>query len=328
MRSSAEHSDRAKYVIINADDLGLDPGVNRGIIEAIERGVVTSATVMANMPAAAEALAWANRTPQAGIGVHLNLTTGRPLSGAAAVPSLTSPSGEFWPRRQLWARALAGHSLGGGGWRGLAADDIRREWRAQVSRVLESGVAVTHLDSHQHIHLLPSLMRIAGEIAREFGIRYLRLPRERLVFWPDGGAVATLRLCLRAALSKNPSNRALRAALAAQAARAFAATGCAATDHFQSTFNLFPPRPLNGREAGWLALLRTVRPGTTEIMCHPGYVTPTLACYRRITDLGEAEVGALTSSALGQAIDALGLRLTTFGGLPTRTPAYGGLYLS
>jgi predicted glycoside hydrolase/deacetylase ChbG (UPF0249 family) len=315
MRSSADHSEYARYVIINADDFGLDPGVNRGVMEAVERGVVTSASVMANLPAAAEALAWARGTDSAGIGVHLNLTTGRPLCGASAVPSLVSSSGEFVPRRRLWARM----------WRGaVAADDVRREWRAQIARVVDAGVAVSHLDSHQHIHLLPRLMGIAGRLAREFGITHLRLPRERFVFWPDGGALGTVRLSLRAALSKNPMNRALRAMLAARAARAFAATGCATAGHFQSTFNLFPPRPLNGGEAGWLALLRGLRPGTTEVMCHPGYVTPTLSRYRRITDLGEAEVGALTSPALRQAIEDLDLRLTRFGRLPTATATYGG----
>lgn len=315
MRSSGDRSEHARYVIINADDFGLDPGVNRGVMEAVECGVVTSASVMANMPAAAEALAWARATDGAAIGVHLNLTTGRPLCGASAVPSLVSSSGEFLPRQRLWARV----------WRGaVAADDVRREWRAQIARVLEGGVAVSHLDSHQHIHLLPRLMCVAGELAREFGIAYLRLPRERFLFWPDGGALGTVRLSLRAAFSKNPTNRALRAVLAARAARAFAGTGCGTADHFQSTFNLFPPRPLNGGEAGWLALLRALRPGTTEVMCHPGYATPTLSRYRRITDLGEAEVHALTSRVLRQGIEDLDLRLTRFGGLPTATATSGG----
>jgi predicted glycoside hydrolase/deacetylase ChbG (UPF0249 family) len=314
MRSSGGHSELARYLIINADDLGLDPGVNRGVAEAAERGVVSSASVMANLPASAEALAWARRTDAAGIGVHLNLTVGRPLCGAPAVPSLVSSSGEFFPRRRLWARA----------WRGaLASEDVRREWRAQIARVLEASVLVTHLDSHQHVHLLPPLMRVAGQLAGEFGIAYLRLPRERFVFWPDGGLLGTAGLSLRAALGRNPMNRALRAMLSASAARAFAATGCATTDHFQSTFNLFPPRPLNGGEPGWLALLRRLRPGSTEIMCHPGYVTPTLAGRRRLTELGEAEIGALTSPALRRAIADLGLRLTTFRGLPAATPKHG-----
>jgi predicted glycoside hydrolase/deacetylase ChbG (UPF0249 family) len=316
MRSGSGHSDRARAIIVNADDFGLDPGVNRGIMAAVERGIVTSATVTANMPAAPEALAWGARTPELDVGVHLNLTVGRPLCGGAAVPSLTGSAGEFVGRRRLWARAAAGR---------LAAEEVRREWRAQVTAALNSGAAISHLDSHQHVHLLPALMRLAGEVAVEFGIRYLRLPRERFLFWPDGGAAGTAGLCARAVLSTNPTNRALRAVLAANAARVFAGTGRLSTDHFQSTFNLFPPRPLNGGEAGWLALLRSARPGTTEIMCHPGYVTPALARHRRITAVGEAEVSALCSPGVRRAIDDLGLQLTTFRGLPTSTPAHGGL---
>lgn len=149
------------FLIINADDFGLTPGVNRGIVRAFQRGVLTSATLMANGLAWREAVAAARANPGLGVGVHLTLTALEPVLPPQQVPSLVDGSGCF--RRQFWRAPL---------WK---TEQVRAEWRAQISRLVEAGLEPTHLDSHHHVHLWPPLVRVAWQLAREFSIPAIRV---------------------------------------------------------------------------------------------------------------------------------------------------------
>lgn len=144
-----------KRLIVNADDFGLCEGANLGILRAHHTGIVTSATVMLNMPGAVSALEAARLTPTLGVGVHLTLTGGRPL--CPDVPTLTGPDGRFLRMPALKASA--------------AAADLERELRAQVAAFLASGLRPTHLDSHHHVHLeMPAVGEIALRLANELGV--------------------------------------------------------------------------------------------------------------------------------------------------------------
>lgn len=139
-----------KYVIINADDFGLSASVNQGIIEAHRAGVISSASVMTNMPGFRRALTWARRTPTMGVGLHVNLTDRRPLSHPRSVRSLINPeSGMFHSQYDTWK-----------------SEDIEREIQTQWYAFRTLGHKPTHIDSHHHVHLIyPAVFQAVAKLA-------------------------------------------------------------------------------------------------------------------------------------------------------------------
>ncbi|MHB0938750.1 MAG: carbohydrate deacetylase [Armatimonadota bacterium] len=146
----------AEALIVNADDLGLWPSVDRGIFAAWSAGAVGDSTAFANAPALEEILARA-RAAGLPVGIHLNLTFGCPLSDPAEIPALVTPAGEFMKRR-AWTLPLP-------------AEQVRLELSRQVERVLATGWQPSHLDLHHHVHTYPDVLAAVIELARE-----LRLP--------------------------------------------------------------------------------------------------------------------------------------------------------
>lgn len=131
-----------KQLIVNADDYNLTPGVCRGILAAHQEGVVTSTTFMVNLPGARASAHLAGKNPELGVGLHLNLTKGKPVSPREKVPSLVQENGEFIPHK------LHPQSR-------LSREEILLEWEAQLQKFIElMGKAPSHLDSHHHIHAL------------------------------------------------------------------------------------------------------------------------------------------------------------------------------
>ena len=148
-------------LIINADDFGLTEGVSRGIAEAMRAGRVTSTTLMANRPGLREQVRKLTGIESIGVGVHLVLSSGRPVLPAAHVPSLVDETGCF-PRDYRQA-VLHGN-----------VSEVKAEWRAQLEVALGLGLAITHLDSHHHLHLHPKYTGVAVELALEYSIGAMR----------------------------------------------------------------------------------------------------------------------------------------------------------
>jgi predicted glycoside hydrolase/deacetylase ChbG (UPF0249 family) len=147
---------------VHADDLGLSPGVDLAIRHGFESGTITSASILVAGASAREALAWAAKHPEHDFGVHLNLTHGAPTLPAQLVPGLVDRHGRFRPKRRLLARLLLGR---------VPTGEILAEWNAQIEAVVAAGVRISQLDSHHHVHLLPSLFRgAAAPLARERGL--------------------------------------------------------------------------------------------------------------------------------------------------------------
>ncbi len=159
-----------RLLVVNADDFGLTEGVNRAVLTAHREGIVTSTSVLAVARAYPHAVELARRSPTLGVGVHLAAVgEDPPLLSADEVPSLVDRSGHFpLSYRTVLRRAAAGR---------LDVEDVRREFRAQIERVLGDGLPVTHLDTHQHLHLWPGVARVVVELAQHFGIPAVRLPR-------------------------------------------------------------------------------------------------------------------------------------------------------
>ncbi|MCD7035062.1 chitin disaccharide deacetylase [Metabacillus sp. GX 13764] len=136
-------------VIVNADDFGYSKSINYGILEAHENGILTSATMMMNMPGTNHACFIAKNTPSLGVGVHFALTIGEPLT---VCPSLTDTSGQFLKRDRFFKGELN-------------LEEVKRELSAQLSRFLEEGLTPTHFDSHHHVHSHPIVWQALTELA-------------------------------------------------------------------------------------------------------------------------------------------------------------------
>ena len=156
----------APRLVVNADDFGLSAGVNRGILEAYAAGVVSSVSVLVNAPGWTDAVQrLRDLGPGLGVGLHLNLTMGRPVSWGGGL--CDARSGRFHTLPALVARALAGR---------LDPGDVAIECAAQLARLRNAGLVVTHLDSHRHVHVLPGVWGAVVEAARAAGVPVVRVP--------------------------------------------------------------------------------------------------------------------------------------------------------
>jgi len=155
-----------KRIVINADDFGRSDSVNKAVAQAHTKGVLTSATVMANMPAADKAVKIAKKLPTLGVGVHLNLSEGRPILKDARTECLLNNDGLFaYSPVKLALLSTAIHSI---------RNAIRAELTAQIQWLIDNGLKPTHLDSHRHIHSFPAIFTIVCELARRFRIAAIR----------------------------------------------------------------------------------------------------------------------------------------------------------
>lgn len=152
-------------LIINCDDFGWDADATAAILDLGARGCISSTTVMANWATEADLTTLRGLNDRISVGYHLNLIHGRPVAPAAAVPSLLSPNGDFWPAQQLWLRFLAGR---------LRPAELATELAAQTGRLRDHGFDLSHADSHRHLHLFPRLGPALTRMLRELGIRRLR----------------------------------------------------------------------------------------------------------------------------------------------------------
>jgi predicted glycoside hydrolase/deacetylase ChbG (UPF0249 family) len=274
-----------RSLVINADDLGFAPGVNRGIVESCEAGTLSSASMMVTTPAFAEAVELVRtRVPRLGVGLHLNLIGGRPLT---VVPTLADPrTGEFYSLPELARRAVSGR---------VSAADVRRECDAQLGALVAAGIRPTHLDSHRHAHALPGVLGPVVASALAAGVRVVRRPLDQVTLAEP--IVAAKQLVLHAAW---------RAALGGvdAAGRALLAR----SPHFRGIALQGAPDV----EARLLALLDRLPAGVTEVMVHPGYDDAVLASQDPYRVEREREVAALGSALTRERIARGDIRLVSF----------------
>jgi len=272
-------------LIINADDLGFAPGVNRGIIEVHEAGSLSSASMMVNTPAFHEAAALVrDRAPTLGVGLHFNLLTGKPL---ASVPTLANPrTGEFDSLAELSRRALVGR---------VSSDDVRRECDAQLAALTAAGITPTHVDSHRHTHGLPGILPAVVASARAAGIRVVRRPLDRPTL--DDRVASMKMLAIRTAW--RVASRKL-----SEAERSFLARS--------PNFRGIALQSAPDIEYRLLRLLDHLPHTPTEIMLHPGYDDAVLAAQDPYRHEREREVAALLSAGVRERLTRGDIRLVTF----------------
>lgn len=277
-----------RQLIINADDLGFAPGVNRGILEAHEAGTLSSASMMVNTPAFHEAASLVReRAPTLGVGLHLNLIVGKPV---AEVPTLADPrTGQFYSLGELARRAAIGR---------VSPHDVKRECDAQLRALAIDGISCTHIDSHRHTHALPGILPAVLESARESGIRFVRRPLDRPTI---GDPAASAKMFVLQA----SWHAALRAASAEDRAVLL----------LSPNFRGITMQGAPDVEARLLALFEELPAGATEIMMHPGYDDVVLALQDPYRKEREREVAALCSAAVRARLSRGDIQLTTFASL-------------
>lgn len=157
-------------LIVHADDFGISERVNSGVILAHQKGILTSASIMAPGKAFEHGVGLLKAVPSLDVGVHLTLIEERPLLSKETIPSLVGNDGLFFNHATTFMkRYLTGR---------IRLSEIRAELDRQIRKVLEAGVVVSHLDSHQHIHALPGIRSVVFSLANEYGIPAVRWPSE------------------------------------------------------------------------------------------------------------------------------------------------------
>jgi chitin disaccharide deacetylase len=274
-------------LVVNADDFGISARINAGIVLAHRAGVVTATSLMAVGRAFEQAVQHCRAVPALDVGVHLTLVAERPLLTCRS--SLAGDNGHFPASAGAFLRRWLKGSI--------RRADVQAEWSAQIERVLDHGIRVTHLDSHQHVHILPGLAELSLNLAARYHIPFVRVPVEDLR--PD----------------RWPSLHAMNRMLGATVLRASWALARRAGP---GVANYRPLRFLGFQDGGRLddlrlrRLLRSLRPGRAyELMCHPG-LTPDEPDVKRWHYGHEKELQALTRPSIRSEIAARGIQLCNF----------------
>ena len=159
-----------RRLIVNADDFGRSHSINPAVIRAHREGILTSASLMVNEPAAAEAVELARETPKLGVGLHLTLLCGRAALPPERIPDLAGAQGQF------------GSSPVATGFHFFARPSLRNQLRAEIhaqfQRFHATGLPLDHVNGHLHFHLHPTVFAILMQDTEQLGIRHLRLTRD------------------------------------------------------------------------------------------------------------------------------------------------------
>lgn len=286
--SPVNSSSKRKYVIVNADDYGFSAGVTEGILRAHREGLVTSTTVAANMPAAEAAVGRLAEAPGLGVGVHLNVSQGPPLSKEGRA-MLAGEDGQM-------NRTAAGVILTAicCPWKIIA---MRAEFEAQIRWVLDHGIVPTHLDSHRHAHAYPDIFECVTGLARQYNIRFVRWHGEELGAgpWPPAPAKGRRISWLLNAFGRYNEQ-----------------TG----GEFRGTRGTWGVAHTGRIDVEWfLCAARNLPPGVTEIMCHPAAADDLPPGMTRLRESRLVELASLCDGAVKEAFEKNEIELTHYGKL-------------
>jgi predicted glycoside hydrolase/deacetylase ChbG (UPF0249 family) len=281
-----------RRLIINADDLGADEARNAGIFEGIQAGVVTSASILPNGPGLSDAL---NRIRSgsfhhASWGVHLNLSEGKPVSTGICL--LLGPNGAFW------GKAFSQRLLMRQEDRDLETE-IAQEIDAQITLLEMSGIALSHLDGHQHVHVFPAVLGAMLGAAQRHHIPWIRIPIEPESTSSDFPLSSSLREEAR-----------LFSGLGQRARSIILESGLHAPDHFRGLY-------LKGRLSVQRleSVLQILPDGLTELMVHPGRIVedpPETPFSSFSTGEREQELETLLNAKLRLILGEMQIILTPF----------------
>ena len=286
-----------RRLIINADDFGLTPGVNRAVAEAHRNGVVTSTTLMSNSRSFNEAVALAQTMPRLSVGCHVVLVDGKAVLPADQVRTLTTQGPEFPPGFATVAKSALRDQLNSG--------EIEAEVTAQIRRIQNSGLLVTHLDSHKHLHMLPQIAAPIIRAAKSCGVRAIRNP-----FVPVR-PLAFAHLARRPKLWTRYTETKIFRRYHHQFRESVANAGLVTTD---GSFGVVSTGALDVEL--FRAIVGSIPDGTWEFVCHPGYIDAELWSIRtRLRQSREKELAVLTSEEARRVLQENKIELISYADL-------------
>lgn len=281
-----------KYLIVNADDFGLAESINRGIIQGHTDGIITSTTVMAVGNAFESGMALLKQHPQLGVGVHLTLDEEVPLSPPSKIPHLVTGEGKFLPRGKLLGKLMSG---------GIPTEEIRSEWFLQMEKTSSFSVPITHIDSHGHLHLFPSLSKTVMAILKKFKLKAFR-GYSTPWFSPFPGSIQGLKKVFMNLCGQQMKKELKNSDIQYVNFRGMENSGHLDLETLKS-------------------LISKAKNGVTEIMTHPGWDSDHLEPYRYWQYQWEKELAALQDPACRSLVEELDIKLVHYGqlaGLPTQ----------
>ena len=288
-----------RRLIVNADDFGFTAGINRAIVEAHTHGIVTSSTLMANGRAFEDAVRSAATIPRLSVGCHVVLIDGEPVLNADLSSLTTADSGGVRFRdglKSFAVRALTGH---------LNPREIEAEASAQIRKLQSAGVSVSHVDTHKHTHLFPSVLRPLLSAARACGVRAVRNP-----FGPRKPLKSSELLTRPNLWTRYAEVRILRT-LAAKFREAAKREGVVTPD---GTLGVVVTGALD--EELFRAIAAVIPDGTWEFVCHPGYNDDDLKSAKtRLRQSRETELHVLTMPEAGELLLSQGIALISYNDL-------------
>lgn len=281
-----------KQLIITSDDFGLSGGINRAVEQAWKNGLLTCASIMAGGAAFGEAVKIARRNPGLQVGLHLTLAQGRSVLPPIELPELVDAEGNFSENpvsagfRYFFDRGLY--------------CQLKREIEAQIKKVADAGIELTHIDGHLNMHLHPTVFRILAELMPRYGITTFRMARERLFH--------NLRFDRERRFGKTIENL-IFGRLTDHARPVLDRLGITYAIEVKGVLN-------SGRmtEGYILNMIAGLQEGLTEMYFHPG-ILPDAEISRRMPDYRhQEELAALTSPIVRGRLQELQIRLQNYRG--------------
>lgn len=234
---------RVKKIIINADDFGLTSEINKGIIQSFKNGIVTSTSLITNGEGFTEAVQLIKDNSSLDVGIHLTVIEEKSVLSKKEVPTLVDESGNFRKNAyQFFFDYMRNR---------ISLYDVEREFIAQIEKAYNSGIEISHIDSHQHIHMLPGILEITMQLAEDFGIKYIRYPREKMAVMDVFRVRSTFRIVQQMIIN-------IFCLFSRGKIRKYA------LDNFCGFFH-------GGHldKKLFLGIIKSLDEGITEIMCHP-----------------------------------------------------------
>ncbi len=277
-----------KYLIVSADDFGMAKGINEGIARACKEGIVTNINVIPAGDAFYDCLTWLKSIAPAEIGAHLALTEISPLSSPGRIPTLVDKDGRFHKNHNIFFLKLF---LGK-----ISEEEIALELKSQMDRLKSVGIPVTSLSSHEHIHLYPDILKIFIKIAKEYDVPAIRYVRGDVMVSPIGFKKLYRKMVL--SFFQMGIGRILKG------------SGLKYTDNFTGLLDSG-----NLDEETLISMLKAIPDGTTELVAHPGLLSPEVLDRCVFHKRCETDLAALISKRVRKFIEDNGIVLINFSSL-------------
>jgi predicted glycoside hydrolase/deacetylase ChbG (UPF0249 family) len=287
---------KKKMLIVNADDFGMSEEISDGIITAHLEGIVTSTSLMVNMPDAERAVRLAQQTPSLDVGIHLNITEGVPVLPSEKVPTLVNSTGEFLPDKKLIPKIKKFR---------VSPFEIEAEFSAQISKMLDMGIRPTHLDSHHHVHIYPLSAWAFKRVTKKFGIKKVRAIRYHLPYFSNRKRLEHYKNIL-IIFSKNIYKLIIQKFLWHE---------MVSPNFLVTTSILFPQSNLFDVKEKWIKLLLYLPDGIIEANCHPGYESKGTRNSDFWSEKRKNELNALTSFEVKDMVKKKDIELINFSAL-------------